>query len=89
MYASNSFLLTRLQNHSHLRRKYFRNCSLVSGDSVMRTHERYDARDSYKRVRDAKGENVCNGNDDIESNGRIFQETPSDVAATMRSLIKS
>ena len=35
------------------------------------------------------GENVRNGNDDIESNGRRFQETPSDVAATMRSLIKS
>ena len=35
------------------------------------------------------GENVCNGNDDIESNGRRFQETSSDVAATMRSLIKA
>ena len=35
------------------------------------------------------GENVRNGNDDIESNGRRFQETPSEVAATMRSLIKS
>ena len=35
------------------------------------------------------GENVCNGNDDIESNGRRFQETPSDVAVTMRSLIKA
>ena len=37
----------------------------------------------------AMGENVRNGNDDIESNGRRFQETPPDVAATMRSLIKS
>ena len=35
------------------------------------------------------GENVRNRNDDIESNGRIFQETPLDIAATMRSLIKS
>ena len=35
------------------------------------------------------GENVHNGNDDIESNGRRFQETLSKVAATMRSLIKS
>ena len=35
------------------------------------------------------GENVRNGNDDIDSNGRRFQETLSDVAATMRSLIKS
>ena len=35
------------------------------------------------------GENVRNRNDDIESNGRRFRETQSDVAATMRSLIKS
>ena len=35
------------------------------------------------------GENVQVKNDDIDSNGRRFQETPSDVAATMRSLIKS
>ena len=35
------------------------------------------------------GKNVRVGNDDIESNGRIFQETPSDVAAMMRILIKS
>ena len=35
------------------------------------------------------GENVRNENDDIDSNGRRFQETPLDVAATMRSLIKS
>ena len=55
----------------------------------MRTHDGYDARDSYEHAGDAMGENVCNGNDDIESNGRRFQETSSDVAATMRSLIKS
>ena len=55
----------------------------------MRTHDGYDARDSYEHARDAMGENVNNGNDDIESNGRRFQETPSDVAATMRSLIKA
>ena len=35
------------------------------------------------------GENVQIGNDDIESNGRMFQETPLDVATTMRILIKS
>ena len=34
------------------------------------------------------GENVRVGNDDIESNGRRFQETPLDIASTMRSLIK-
>ena len=55
----------------------------------MRTHDGYDARDSYERARDAMGENVCNGNDDIESNGSRFQETSSDVVATMRSLIKA
>ena len=35
------------------------------------------------------GENVRVGNDDIESNGRRFQETPRDIEATMRSLIKA
>ena len=38
----------------------------------MRTHDGYDARDSYERVEDSMGENVRNGNDDIESNGRRF-----------------
>ena len=55
----------------------------------MRTPDGYDARDSDEHARDAMGENVRNRNDDIEYNGRRFQETPSDVAATMRSLIKS
>ena len=55
----------------------------------MRTHEGYDARDSYERVGDAMEENVRNGNNGIESNGRRFQETPSDVAATMRNFIKA
>ena len=55
----------------------------------MRTHDGYDAWDSYEQAEDAMGENVRNRNDDIEFNGRRFQETPSDVVATMRSLIKS
>ena len=55
----------------------------------MRTHDGYDARDPYEHEPNAMGENVCNRNDDIESNGRRFQETPSNVAATMRSLIKA
>ena len=55
----------------------------------MRTHDGYDARDSYERAEDAMGENVRNRNDDIESNGRRFRETPSEVAVTMRSLIKA
>ena len=32
------------------------------------------------------GENVRVGNDKTESNGRIFQDTPPDFAATMRNL---
>ena len=55
----------------------------------MRTHDGYDARDSYECVRDAMGENVQVGNDDIDTNGRRFQETSTDIAATMRSLIKA
>ena len=62
----------------------------------MRTHDGYDARDSCECAEGATGENVYNGNNDIESNGRRFQETPSDVAATpsnvvatMRIFIKS
>ena len=55
----------------------------------MRTHDGYDAQDSYERAEDAMGENVRNRNDDIDSNGRRFQETPSNIAATMRSLIKA
>ena len=55
----------------------------------MRTHDGYDAWDYYEGAEDAMGENVRNRNDDIESNGRQFQGTPSDVAATMRSLIKA
>ena len=34
----------------------------------MRTHDGYDARDSYERAGDSMGENVHNGNDDIDSN---------------------
>ena len=55
----------------------------------MRTHDGYDAQDSYEKAKDAMGEQVCNGNDDIDSNGRRFQGTPSEVAATMRSLVKA
>ena len=39
-------------------------------------------------VGDAMGENFRNGNDDIESNGRRFQGTPSEVVDTMRILVK-
>ena len=55
----------------------------------MRTHDGYDAWDSYEQVEDVMGENVRNGNDDIEYIGRRVQGTPSKVVATMRSLIKA
>ena len=61
----------------------------VSCGSAMRNHDGYDARDSYEHAQDATGENVQVGNDDIDSNGRRFEETPPDTEATMRSLIKS
>ena len=61
----------------------------VSLGSTMRTHEGYDARDYYEHAGNAMGGNVYNGNDDIDYNGRRFQETPSYVVATMRSLIKA
>ena len=55
----------------------------------MRTHDGYDAQDSYERSEDAMGENFHNGNEDIDSNGRIFQGTLSEVETTMRSLVKA
>ena len=59
----------------------------------MRTHDGYDAQDSHEQEEDAMGENFRNGNDDIDSNERRFQKTPSKVAAkvaaTMISLIKA
>ena len=55
----------------------------------MRTHDGYDAQNSYERMQDDMWENARVGNDDIESNGRRFQETLPDSVATMRSLIKS
>ena len=57
--------------------------------SAMRTYDKYEARDSYERAQYAMGENARVGNDDIEYNGRIFQEMASNIAATMRILIKS
>ena len=55
----------------------------------MRAHDGYDSQDSYKRAKDAMGENFHNRNDDIVSNGRRFQGTPLYFAATMRSLVKA
>ena len=55
----------------------------VSLGSAMRTHDGYDAQNSYERAQDAMGGNSRVGNDDIESNGRRFQEMPPDIATTM------
>ena len=45
-----------------------------------------DAHDPYENGEDAMGENVWVGNAETDSNGRRFQDTPPDFAATMRSL---
>ena len=45
-----------------------------------------DAQDPYEHKEDSMGENVQVGNDETESNGRRFQETPPNFVATMRSL---
>ena len=45
-----------------------------------------NAQDPYEFEEDAMGENVRVGNDETESNGRIFQDTPPDFEATMRIL---
>ena len=44
-----------------------------------------DAQNPYEHEADAMGKNGV-GNADTKSNGRRFQETPPDFAATMRSL---
>ena len=63
-----------MQKHRQLPREVLQKeqYGKARGGSVMRTHDGYDARDSYKHVRDAMGENDRNRNDDIESNGRRF-----------------
>ena len=45
-----------------------------------------DAQNPYEHEEDVMGENICVGNAETESNGRRFQDTPPDFAATMRSL---
>ena len=45
-----------------------------------------DAQDPYEPETDALGENIQVENAETESNGRRNQETPLDIAATMRSL---
>ena len=45
-----------------------------------------DAQNPNEFEEDAMGKNVRVGNVETESNGRRFQDTPPDFAATMRSL---
>ena len=46
----------------------------------------YDAQDPYEHEADAMGGNIWVGNAETKSNGRRYQDTPPDIAATMRSL---
>ena len=48
-----------------------------------------DAHDPYGHEADAMEENIWVGNAETKFNGRRYQETPPDIASTMRSLIKS
>ena len=52
----------------------------------MRIDNMNDAQDPYEFKEDAMEENVKVVNDETESNGRRNQETPRNIAATMRSL---
>ena len=45
-----------------------------------------DVQDPYGHEEDAMGEKIQVGNYETESNGKRYQETPQDIAATMRSL---
>ena len=53
----------------------------------MTTYDMYDdAHNLYEHEADVTGENICVGNAETKSNGRIFQDTPQYFAAAMRSL---
>ena len=58
---------------------------LVCG-SAMTTYNMDDAQDPCGLEADAMGENLWVRNAEIESNERRYQETPPDIAATMRIL---
>ena len=52
----------------------------------MRIDDMNDAKDPNEFEEDAIGENFKVENDETQSNGRINQETPPDIVATMRIL---
>ena len=53
---------------------------------AMRSYSMNDAHDPYEFEVDTMGENIQVENAKTKSNGRRYQETPLDIAATMRSL---
>ena len=63
-----------MQNYRKLPRAVLQKeqCGKARGGSVMRTHDGYDSWDYYEHAEDSMGENVRNGNDDIDFNGRRF-----------------
>ena len=65
--------MTHCRIIDNFQEQYSKKNNKAKGGSVMRTHDGYDAGDSYEREEDTMGENVRNGNDEIESNGRRFQ----------------
>ena len=52
----------------------------------MRTYNMNNAHDPYEHEAGSMGGEIRVGNVETESNGRRYQETPPDIAATMRSL---
>ena len=58
----------------------------ILGWAKMRIDDMNDAQDPYEFEEDAMRENFRVGNDETKSNGGRNQETPPDIAATMRSL---
>ena len=61
----------------------------VGFDLAMRTYDWYEASNPYEHEEYVMGKNVRMRNDETKCNGRIFQETPLDIASIMRSLIKA
>ena len=55
---------------------------LVFG-SAMRTYNMNDGKDPYGPKEDSMGENIKLGNVETKSNGRIYQDTPPYIVATM------
>ena len=70
---------------THFVESYYKLKKWVFG-LAMRTYKKYDAKNPHEHKEDSMGENVQVGNADIESNARIYQDTPPNFASTMRIL---